>query len=142
MKPALADEKSKQGLEAFAKYWYDVFSYAYESGDVKPFDAITDPSCVTCSKARRVISDWHAEGRWIVGGTFDVSATESEFVQTPEGGYQAIAQIIQREITFYRADGTMSNSLPRTRVLGDIMVAKYRDGKWIAMTVERINGAK
>src|SRR6476661_305076 len=33
VKPALADKNSKEGVEAFTKYWFQVLSYAYETGN-------------------------------------------------------------------------------------------------------------
>ncbi|MFP5313120.1 MAG: DUF6318 family protein, partial [Actinomycetes bacterium] len=37
--PEVAKTETKEGLEAFAKYWYELLSYGYESGDTKPLSS-------------------------------------------------------------------------------------------------------
>ncbi|WP_354178499.1 DUF6318 family protein [Arthrobacter sp. UYP6] len=43
--PELAKEKSKEGLEAFAEYWYSLINYGYETGDPEPLREITGSDC-------------------------------------------------------------------------------------------------
>src|SRR5438067_5037897 len=75
--PEDAKAKTKEGLEAFARYWYSTLSYAYETGDMKPLEAITSPTCTTCNSVKQSISSWHADGRWLAGGALVVQGTQS-----------------------------------------------------------------
>lgn len=138
VKPALADEFSKAGVEAFAKYWYSTLDYAYESGDTGPMDAITDSSCDTCSKARSTIQSWYADRGWILGGHFRVSATQSTFAPTSEGLYQTITQLKQSSSTFYKINGTVGGTTPDSPLLGDIVETRYEADHWVAHTVGHI----
>jgi hypothetical protein len=140
VKPPLADEFSKEGLEAFARYWYSTLSYAYETGDMGPLEAVTDPGCQTCAKVKDSVVPWHSEGRWTVGGLLVVEAAQSTFKETPEGEYQVILIVHQEPITYYRADGTVAETKPATAPITDILVGPYTDGKWTTRTAEHVSG--
>lgn len=140
VKPALADEFSKAGLEAFATYWYATLSYAYESGDTGPMEAITDPSCTTCANVGASIKKWHSEGRWILGGQVTVSLAQTSFTETAVGNYQCIMQVNIGSTTFYSADGSTTGTHPEAPAVGDIVIGRYHSGGWTAYTVEHLSG--
>ncbi|MBW4095308.1 MAG: hypothetical protein HIU81_07990 [Acidobacteria bacterium] len=136
----MADEFSKAGLEAFATYWYATLSYGFETGDMSPMEAVTDPSCTTCSKVKAGITPWHQEGRWTIGGQMTVNSVQSNFVETPDGTFQAIASVSQGQLDYVRADKSVAQSLAKTPPISDIIVAKFIEGKWLALTVEHLAG--
>src|SRR5215218_7689958 len=74
--PEVAKTETKEGAEAFAKYWFSVLSYAYETGDVALLESLEPPSCAACQKVKEVIRDWHSEGRRLVGGTLTTPVAE------------------------------------------------------------------
>ncbi len=43
--PDAAKAETKEGLEAFARYWFQLLSYGYETGDVSRIVEITSPAC-------------------------------------------------------------------------------------------------
>ncbi|WP_155848484.1 DUF6318 family protein [Arthrobacter sp. 35W] len=141
VKPAIADEFSKEGIEAFAKYWYATLDYAYESGDLGPLGAITGPNCEACAGATKTVTKWFSDGRWIAGGRFDISATQSKFVETDEGLYQVIIQLKLEEASFYGTDGKLSNTVPASALLGDIIEARHDGHTWKAENVAHMFGA-
>src|SRR6478609_7401154 len=67
--PEAAKAETKEGLEAFARYWYSALSYAYETGDLTRISFISSATCALCGKVFPGIKKWNAEGRWIVGAT-------------------------------------------------------------------------
>ncbi|WP_427018303.1 DUF6318 family protein [Pseudarthrobacter sp. P1] len=140
VKAALADEFSKAGIEEFSKYWYETLSYAYETGDMSPMEAITDPGCSTCANVKEVVTGWHSEGRWLVGGKMEVFRVQSDYVAQSNGTYQAIAFVQQGGVDYYNADGTIHKSAPTTKPITDIFVARYSDGHWKADVVEHASG--
>ncbi|WP_307857682.1 DUF6318 family protein [Paenarthrobacter sp. DKR-5] len=140
VKPPLADEKSKQGLEAFARYWYSVFGYAYESGDFVPLADITGANCAPCNRAKSVVESWYSKGGWTAGGRFDVAGAQSRFAETSAGGYQVIVQTRQHALLYYRHNGTLDESNPQSEYITDIMVAQYSTGRWHAELVEHVRG--
>ncbi len=140
VKPPLANEFSKAGIEAFARYWYETLSYAYETGESKPMDAVTDSGCTTCANAREVADGWHGGGRWLVGGKMAVLDTKSTFVLTPAGTYQATSFVRQTALDYYNGDGTLNESTKAAPAVADILVARRLKDSWVALTVEHLGG--
>lgn len=139
--PAAAKEFSKEGLEAFARYWYSTLSYAYETGDTEPMMAITDPSCVTCSGTASMLSGWYPNGGWIVGGQILVSSSTSQFNETPDGRYQAVLVIKQAKVTSFKSDGSVDSDLPDAIARPDIVVAKFVNSAWLLFRAEHLTAS-
>ncbi|MDQ0276172.1 hypothetical protein QO003_000475 [Arthrobacter silviterrae] len=136
--PAKAKEFSKEGLEAFAAYWYSTLGYAYETGNVAPMVAVTDPSCKSCAGAQESISARYGDGGWLVGGQMVVHSSTSTFHVTPESTYQAILLIHQQRVISYNADKTVDVDIPAMTPRADIVVASYHDGHWTAQKAEHL----
>lgn len=140
VKPALADENSKEGLEAFAKYWYSLLNYAFETGDLGPVKSITGTPCAMCDKIFPGILKWNADGKWVTGAAITVHVAQSKFVETSPGEFQVAVQSQQRAGTLYNTDATVGQTVPESGMLGDLMIAKYDNGKWNALNVDRLGG--
>ncbi|CEA09192.1 hypothetical protein BN1051_02559 [Arthrobacter saudimassiliensis] len=133
--PDIAREKSKEGLEAFARYFYEVVNYAYETGDLAPLDAISGPDCVACNFARNQIGVGYEGDDWIVGGQLDIKAVVSEFVETPEGLYQALADLKQEDIKFHSPNGLLQTNPGTPTSFAQLFEGRYADGRWSAEDV-------
>ncbi|WP_425862307.1 DUF6318 family protein [Arthrobacter sp. TWP1-1] len=140
--PEKAKEFSKEGLIAFAEYWYSTLGYAFETGDPAPMLAITDSGCLTCNAMKEAVVPWHAEGRWIVGGQMDVLSTESNFSPVQDGSYQIVALVRQDNVKYFRGDKTLAEDRGAKPAVADLMVAKYSSGHWTAVDVSHIQGSK
>ncbi len=136
--PEVAKTETKEGLEAFAKYWYTTLGYAYETGDMAPLEAISAPSCTTCGKVKEVVEGWHAEGRWLVGGRMTVEGVQSPFKEVGPKEYQVLVQVRQEPVSYYNSDKTLNEASEAKPAVGDIMVAVHGDGGWTAQTVEHL----
>ena len=136
--PEAAKAETKEGLEAFARYWYAALNYAYQTGDFGPLDAITGPGCRMCAKVRPGIVEWNSEGRWIAGGLVVVKGAFTEFVKTAEGHYQVTTQLEQPGGSLHRADASIEESVPASQVLADIMSVRFTGGVWNAVDVDRL----
>ncbi|WP_066273930.1 DUF6318 family protein [Arthrobacter sp. OY3WO11] len=136
--PEVAKTETKEGLEAFARYWYSTLSYAYETGDMSHLEAVSQPSCGSCAKVKVEVTDWHSEGRWLAGGKMVVEGVHSDFVETSLNEYQAVVQVYQDTIDYHLPDGTIKGSLPRKPAVGDIVVAEFSGDGWKAKTVEHL----
>ncbi|MCU6481123.1 DUF6318 family protein [Arthrobacter sp. A2-55] len=139
--PAKAKEFSKEGLEAFATYWYSTLGYAFETGDPGPMLAISDPGCKPCNAMKSAATGGHENGRWIVGGQMEVLTTEASFDPAPDGSYQTITMVRQSQVKYYRADKSLSKDLGAKSSVADIVVTDYVKGQWIAQTVEHLKGS-
>lgn len=136
--PEAAKAETKEGLEAFARYWYALLNYSYETGDLSGINSISSPSCALCGKVFPGIQKWNGEGRWIVGGTVTVHAVQSTFVKTPNGDFQVAIQSQQQAGSLKNADGTDAQAISESAMLGDLMVARYEKGCWAVQNVDRL----
>ena len=67
-KPALADEATEAGAEAFARYWMAVRNEAYVTLDPTRLQAISRRGCATCEAYVESLSQARSEGRTYRGG--------------------------------------------------------------------------
>src|SRR6478736_4822990 len=58
--PEAAKAETKEGLEAFARYWYELLNYAYETGDLTRISSISSATCALCGKVFPGIKKWNA----------------------------------------------------------------------------------
>ena len=137
--PKLAKQKSKEGLIAFAEYWYKTVEYAHETGDVSLIREISGPQCFACNKTYDRMTQGFAEGDWLAGGKFDIRAIESEFVETGDGRYQLLVRLSQREVISYGPKDTIYAVVDEGPPGVQIMEATYTTGRWTAENVETIN---
>ncbi|WP_343320288.1 DUF6318 family protein [Arthrobacter sp. TMP15] len=140
--PDKAKEFSKDGLIAFAEYWYSTLGYAFETGDPDPMMAVSGPDCKTCAAMSQTVVAGHAGGKWIVGGKIIIDPPHTSFVLTPKDNYQATTLARQERVQYFNADKSLSIDRGVTRAQGDILVGLYQEGQWIALTVEHLGGSK
>jgi len=136
--PEAAKAETKEGLEAFARHWYALLTYAYETGDIGPLEAVSGPSCTSCERVKEVVQGWHSDGRWLAGGKLVVEGAQSKFIETGPSEYQVLVQVHQEPLSYYRADKTLDEKTDPSPAVGDIMVATYESGGWKAITVEHL----
>jgi hypothetical protein len=138
--PEAAKAETKEGLEAFARYWYELMNYAYETGNLAPVSAVSGSNCASCSKVRDTIIAWNSDGQWIEGGALIVQSADTKYVRDPSGNYQVVVQYRRQAIAYHLADGSVEESSPKTSLLADIVIAKYTSGRWTAINVDKIGG--
>jgi hypothetical protein len=116
-------------------------SYAYETGDTQPLESISAPGCPTCDRVKEVVQGWHSEGRWIAGGRMIVEGAQTKFLEVAPKEYQVLIQVRQEPLSYFRADKSLDETTESRPAIGDIMVARYENGRWTARTVEHlVNG--
>lgn len=138
--PEAAKAETKEGLEAFARYWYQLLNFAYETGDLSLVKAASSQTCALCEKVFPGIEKWNTEGRWIVGSTVTVHAVQSTFVRTGDGDYQVAIQSQQTAGSLKNPDGTEARAVNESGMLGDILVARHVSGSWTVKNVDRLGG--
>ena len=136
--PEVAKTETKEGLEAFARYWYETLTYAYETGEMQPLESISGPACLTCARVKEVVEGWHSDGRWLAGGRMVVEGAQSKFLEVAPHEYQVLIQVRQEPLSYFRADKSLDETTHSRPAIGDIMVAGYENGRWTAKTVEHL----
>ncbi|MDR7157810.1 hypothetical protein J2X42_000493 [Arthrobacter sp. BE255] len=138
--PEVAKTETKEGLEAFARYWFELLSYGYETGDVTQISEITSPSCTMCERAKEVQRGWHEGGRWLGGGKVTTPTVSTNFKVAGDGNYQVAVQVSQEALSYYNPDGSLDSTDPKPADSGSLMLAVFKDGVWFVNTIEPIAG--
>lgn len=138
--PEVAKTETKEGLEAFARYWFELLSYGYETGDIAVFETVEPASCVACQKVKGVILDWHSEGRWLIGGTLSTPVVDTTFIKNQGGEYQVAVQVHQEPLSYMRADGTVARTDPQAPDQGNLLVTVFENGAWSVVELGSIVG--
>ena len=138
--PEAAKAETKEGAIAFAAYWFSLLSFGYETGELAEFEAVTSPACEPCAKAKNVISAWHSEGRWLIGGKITTPSVSSEFVRDVDATYQVVVQAQQTPLTYMRQDGSIARSDPPPDDTGNLLFVTFSGGVWTVANVGRIVG--
>lgn len=140
--PDAAKEFSKEGLIAFAEYWYETLGYAFETGDPEPMMEITATGCPTCEAMKQAVESWHEEGRWIVGGQMIVSSTDTSFDPVEDGSYQVVLLVRQENVKYFRGDKSLAEDKGIKTAVADLLVARYDSAKWTVANVSHLQGSK
>ncbi|MCC3271006.1 DUF6318 family protein [Arthrobacter sp. zg-Y809] len=137
--PELAKEKSKEGLEAFAEYWFSLVNYGYETGDTSRVKELSSPECELCEAYYVAMEKGHAGEDWVQGGTLSIVALGTKFVETPEGRYQVILSIKSAPGNDRGPNGVIYREhTPSKDSFAQIMEATYVEGRWVVDLVEGI----
>ena len=136
--PELAKQESKEGLEAFAEYWYALANYGYETGDLGPIRLISGESCVSCNSYLRVVEGGYRGGDWMTGAEITLQDTNSNFVKTEEGYYQAVVMFLQKDLHFYEAEGFIGTQPGNSSPVVQLIEAAYSPSGWFAIHIETL----
>lgn len=104
--PELAKENTKEGLEAFIRYWYAQQNYAIETGDQSIWSILSTEECLTCKRIEKGLHDSYINGRWTSGGTISIPVVEPLWTEGAKV-QQAKVQVIQDQADYFNADGTI-----------------------------------
>jgi hypothetical protein len=134
VKPALADENSKEGLEAFTRYWFELLSYGYLTNDWNDFDRVTDTGCRTCDSIRDAVGQVYEQGRWLEGAKVEVVSFDTEFEPTTSGSVTAYVENQQSRIHYFEDDGTPLRTVPKQDPPAlDVVNALHEGGTWFLL---------
>ena len=136
--PEEAKVQSKEGLEAFARYWYELVNYGFETGDTEPIRAISGPDCPVCNTFYETVELGFANNGWIAGGEIDVQDAASEYISTPEGRYQVLIQQEQTPMSYCSSGGVLGTGGGTTEPAVQMIEARYAESGWYAETVVTI----
>jgi hypothetical protein len=138
--PEAAKAETKEGLEAFARYWFQLLSYGYETGDASRLDPITSANCAACEHAKKVFTGWHSGERWLVGGMVSTPSVSTTFRAAPDGNYQVAIQVSQKALSYYNPDGSLDSADPKPEDSGNLMLAVFKNGTWYVNNIQPIAG--
>ncbi|WP_228720989.1 DUF6318 family protein [Arthrobacter sp. 260] len=132
-KPALADENSVEGLEAFTEYWFELFSYGYITNDWAEFLEITDSGCGTCANVVEGVQEQFASGGWVAGGEAEVLTFSTDFELNTAGSINSFVEVGQGEVTLFSQSGEAVGESPSSEPGIDVLIAIYEQNRWIML---------
>ena len=136
--PELAKENSKEGLEAFAEYWYVLANYGYETGDLDPIREISGDECVSCNSYFRVVEGGYRDGDWMTGAKITMQDVDSNFVKTEDGYYQATTMFLQEDLHFHEIEGFIGSQPGSNTPVVQLIEASYTPNGWHAIHIETL----
>jgi hypothetical protein len=128
--PEVAKTETKEGAIAFGRYWYQVLSYSYETGDLALLDSLTPQTCAPCQKSAEAIRAWHSEGRWLIGGQISTPVVDTTYSKDQAGKYKVSVQVHQVPLSYVRADGTIAHTDPQGADQGNLLIISYSPDAW------------
>jgi hypothetical protein len=127
--PDVGKTETKEGLEAFARYWYATLSYAYETGDTQKLDTLSESNCVFCRGLSEGVAAAWADGRWISGGKVETPAV-SAVVVPGEKAYATI-QVLQQAVEIRKPDGALYQEPTKATNAGSRADATFGPSGWV-----------
>lgn len=135
--PEVARQDTKEGLMAFAEYWFELVDYTYQTGDPEPLKAVTTPECGVCGGMFGRIPETYANGGWVEGGLVDMEKLESAFVLTPENRRQATMSVRQKVMVFRDSTGKSVDVVAGNLHANHMLIeATYTGDGWYVDTAE------
>ncbi|MBG6181488.1 DUF6318 family protein, partial [Arthrobacter sp. CAN_A1] len=132
-KPALADENTVEGLEAFTEYWFELFSYGYETNDWTEFLEITDSGCGTCANIVGEVQTHSEAGGWISGGEATLGSFTTSFELNTEGSINSFSEVKQASLSYFDETGEPVGTSPAVLETVYTTIALYEDSRWIML---------
>ena len=108
------------GAKAAARYYLNLGSYAWNTGDTGPLKSISDADCVYCRSEYTHIDEFYAHGYWAAKGYTDVIETQV-IEQLPDEKYGPDAYAVQFRIDEHVAEGYTSNGFQQAEVYSTIV---------------------
>ena len=124
-KPAEMSKGDKAGAAAAARYYLNLGSYAWNTGDTGPLKSISDADCVYCRSEYTHIDEFYAHGYWAAKGYTDVIETQV-IEQLPDEKYGPDAYAVQFCIDEHVAEGYTSNGFQQAEVYSTIVQLHVR----------------
>ncbi|MET4619125.1 hypothetical protein ABIE18_000548 [Arthrobacter sp. 2762] len=129
--PELAKENTKEGLEAFIRYWYAQLSYVDETGDMSSWLPLISRDCRLCVRLQESGEDGYTKGRWLAGGKISVPVIEVHW--SAETVKVAKVQVIQEQIDYYNPDGSAGRTRSEASNDAFALFASFDKSTWIVV---------
>lgn len=140
--PETAKSKSREGIAAFTRYYFELVDYTVLTYDTKPIKSVTEHSCQLCGEQLIDPAESNADqGGWQVGGETDLQVS---FTKLVEGSAFAGFTFHRTKTTIYLSEGEVQGEVPATKtpVAGTLHLVYVPSGKWKVVDIEFIDAGK
>lgn len=131
-KPALADEESAEGAQAFLDYLADARSYAWQTGDTSLVREITAPACDFCIEEYDAIDEHYRDGGWATASLEEVTILDNDLPKDEHGFPTPRVHLTLPEIKVWDDNGNITQEENSIDSPDDtaLMHLNYIEGKW------------
>ncbi|MDO5617297.1 DUF6318 family protein [Kocuria sp.] len=135
-KPALADEESVEGAQAFLDYLSDARAYAQQTGDTSLAREVTAKECQSCMNLYDTIDDLYEAGGWASRGYEKVTVISKELPVDSYGFYAPEVSVDAEDITAWGPGGEVVQEVSGEESSDEslAMHLAYLDGEWTYIT--------
>lgn len=130
--PPEAQQPTRPGAEAFARYFFAVYNYAFWNADPAPLQAISDSGCVYCNSTLDRVRSVRAKRTRVVGGELRVTTA----VATPgdgADGFLVNLVLLQEEGQTYSPGGDVLGSSPRVANARMDVAVGWSGNRWLLL---------
>lgn len=128
--PEAAKAETKEGLEAFARYWFEQLDFAYQTGKTSVLKSMTAESCEFCGNLSTSLEKNYQGGGWLVGGRIKTPSISANLTSGGHGKYQVIVQVQQSTIMYYKPDGSQFRASTPPSDTGNVLLVVFNEGTW------------
>lgn len=105
--PEVAKQQTKEGWEAFAKYYIDELNYMVETNDFSRLQKLTTAGCDYCREQATLANFFDEYNQWLVGGKFTLEYAMTQMAPTETGTIAGILTMSRSDSTPTEARGAL-----------------------------------
>lgn len=138
VKPALADEESYEGAQAFLDYLADARAYAWQTGDTSLLRGIVEnETCPECFEEYKDIEDHYLKGGWATGGQEEIKIIDKDMPVNSLSLPAPRVQVSFDGIKVWNSKGILIQDEPADSGAEDLVYnhMQYKDDHWIHLMV-------
>ncbi|WP_111835642.1 DUF6318 family protein [Actinomyces bovis] len=124
------DDNTPQGAARSGRYFLQLYTYAFATGDTSQLEAMSDDECVFCNSVIDNAKRLHAQGGWADHWEYEIKAVR--YADPAEGHIYSLVELDLGDpgTLQYKADGS-SRQTERAEPL-TLKLSVYRvDGQWV-----------
>jgi hypothetical protein len=134
--PETAKQNTEQGFEAFTQFWFDAITYVMETGDPRPVNEISSPSCKMCQRQVEKANRLYEGGGWGIGPQRMVKGFKSTMVAGADKSVAAVFLFEELASVTYSKAGDVGIRYMGGMIGGvQAIHARFDEGKWVALEV-------
>lgn len=138
-KPALADEESYEGAQAFLDYLADTRAYAWQTGDTSLIREITAEECESCTEEYDEIDGLYEGGGWASAGRDEINLIDKDMPVNSYGFPAPRAEVGYEGMAKWSSSGDVTEKFPPIEAKENILYIhmEFLDQQWVYVVTTR-----
>lgn len=136
-----AKKPSKEGAVAVATYFLTLYPYAYATGDLTAWNALSDPACIFCKSARENVTEAATAGTHDVGGAIAVHDAHAR-ENVPGESYEVVLDFEQSASKTIDSVGKVVAEYPAEPPSVASVIVHWSNGAWSVRGVDVAPGER